>query len=89
MASVREIQVCGGKIVSTLEEACKEYLHCLEEGTDREKIHFWIALDSKEGSRAITFRQWGDAVEVYGDFDGLPNFLEWTKDKMSEEVKHG
>ncbi len=79
MATVREIQVDGGKVVQTLEEACIEYLARLEE-TDRKKLHFCIILASGK-IRGITVRQEGDRVIAYGDFEGLPNALEEAQDK--------
>ena len=80
MATVKEIQVCGGRLVSSLEGACQEYLHCLLEGTDREKINFFITLANGE-AKHITIRQEGNRVIAYGDFEGLPNALEWAQGK--------
>ena len=80
MATVIEIQVCGSKLVSTLKKACQEYLHCLKNGTDREKLHFCIVLATGE-TRSITIRQEDNEVVAYGDFEGLPNALEWAQGK--------
>ena len=82
MAKVKEIQVCGGRIVGTLGDACLEYLAMLET-TDREKLHFSIILDSGK-VKYITFRQMDDGIHVYGSFEGMPNALEWAK-RLQEE----
>ena len=74
---VIQIQVCGGRLCPTLETACQEYLECLRNGVDREKLHFTIALPDGE-VKAITIRQEHDRVVAYGDFEGLPNFLEYA-----------
>jgi len=80
MATVKEIQVCGGKIHKTLSEACLNYLERVDIGTDREKIDFAILLANGE-TRHITIRQEDDKVVAYGDFDGLPNALEYAQGK--------
>ena len=81
MAIVNQIQVCGGKIFANLDEACTEYSKCLKEGTDREKINFSIVLSNGE-HKSITIRQDRDnQVIAYGDFEGLPNALEWALGK--------
>ena len=78
MAKVIEIQICGGKIATTLKDACEEFLSCVDE-TDREKIHFTIRLNDGT-TKAITFRQMGDGVHVYGDFKGMKNALNWARE---------
>ena len=80
MATVKEIQVCGGKIHKMLSEACLDYLECIAEGIDREKISFSILLSNGE-TKQITIRQEDDRVVVYGDFEGLPDALEWAQGK--------
>lgn len=77
-AIVTEVQVCGGRIFNNLEEACKDYLQCLSEGIDREKLNFGITLPSGE-VKHITVRQEGDQIVAYGDFQGLPSFLNYAK----------
>ena len=78
MATVREIQVCGGRIHTNLREACQDYLQCLSDGVDRKKINFAIVL--KDGTvKHITIRQEDDDMAAYGDFEGLPNFIEWAQ----------
>ena len=80
MATVKEIQVCGGKLCTTLEEACQEYLMRLSQGTDRAKLNFAIVLATGK-VKGITIRQEDDRVAAYGDFDGLPDALEWAQGK--------
>lgn len=80
MATVKGIQVCGGKIHNTLSDACLDYLECIIKGTDREKINFSITLSNGE-TKSITIRQEDDRVVAYGDFEGLPNALEWAQGK--------
>jgi hypothetical protein len=81
MAEVIEIQVCGGKICADLKSACEEYLRCIENDVDREKIHFSVSLRN-DVVKHITFRKTDDGIVVYGDFEGLPNFVEWAKEKV-------
>ena len=80
MATVKEIQVCGGKIHKTLSEACLSYLESVANGTDREKINFATLLTNGE-TKHITIRQEDNRVIAYGDFDGLPNALEYAQGK--------
>lgn len=75
---VIQIQVCGGKLCPTLETACQEYLECLMNDVDREKISFTIVL-GKGQTKHITIRQESNRVVAYGDFEGLPNFLEYAQ----------
>ncbi len=84
MAKVKEIQVCGGRVVTGLLSACDEFITEIDRETDRPKLHFAIVLD--DGSiKSITFRQIGGEVEVYGDFEGMPNFLDWSKRILGKE----
>ena len=83
MATVNEIQVCGGKTYKMLSEACLDYLECIAEGTDREKISFSILLSNGE-TKHITIRQTDSKTIAYGDFAGLPNFLEWASEKEND-----
>lgn len=78
-AIVTEIQVCGGRIFNNLEEACKDYLQCLKEGIDREKLNFSITLPNGE-IKHITIRQEDGQIVAYGDFQGLPSFLDYAKE---------
>lgn len=55
-----------------------EYMNCWQSGNTREKINFAILLD--DGStKHITLRPEDNCIEVYGDFEGMPNFLEWAE----------
>lgn len=77
MAKVKQIQICGGPIAATLTDACAAYIREIALGTDRAKLHFAIVLD--DGSiKYITFRQEDDGIHAYGNFEGIPDFLEWS-----------
>ena len=83
MAKLREVQVCGCRVFDNLEEACSDYLHCLANDIDREKLNFAVELD--DGTvKHITFRETEDGVEVYGDFEGMPDALEWAQKYVKE-----
>ena len=86
-ATVKEIQVCGGRLLSTLEGACREYLNCLDqrevENVDREKLSFTIITPSGS-TKHITIRQEDDGVVAYGDFEGLPDFLDYAREVEGE-----
>ena len=79
IANVDEIQVCGGRLFNNLEEACRDYLQCLKEGIDREKLRFTIILPTGK-VKSITIRQEDEQVVAYGDFEGLPSFLDYAKE---------
>jgi len=78
MAKVREIQSCGGKIFQELSHGCYDYLDSISNGTDRPKLNFAIECDDGV-TRQITIRQTDNGIEVYGDFEGMPDFVEWCK----------
>lgn len=78
-AIVFEIQVCGGRLFNDLESACQDYLQCLKDGIDREKIHFSIRLPNGE-RKGITIRQEDGNVVAYGDFAGLPDALDYARE---------
>jgi len=78
MAYVKGIQVCGGRIFTTLWDAFVVYSIKVSEGVDREKLNFAIILDNGT-IKHITFRQEDDGIHVYGDFEGMPNALEWAQ----------
>lgn len=75
-AIVRDIQVCGGIVVTNLEAACKEYLKELPD-TDRPKLAFSVILPTGK-VKHITIRQEENCVVAYGDFDGLPSMLDYV-----------
>jgi phosphosulfolactate synthase (CoM biosynthesis protein A) len=77
MARVQEIQVCGGGITDRLYNACSEYIRQVNNDIDRQKLNFTVVLDNGE-TKHITFRQMEDGIHVYGDFEFMPNALEWT-----------
>ena len=79
MATVKEIQVCGGRIFTMLSDACLDYIQCIARGTDREKIHFAVVLADGQ-VKHITFRQEDEGVVVYGDFEGLPSFFDYAQE---------
>jgi len=82
-AIVKEIQVCGGRLYKELYRACLNYLEVVGEGTDREKLHFTIELP--DGSvKSITIRQEDDCVVAYGDFEGLPDMLDYATQVQKE-----
>ncbi len=81
MAKVHSIQVCGLDYYNNLEDACLDYVnHSINETPDSPpmKIHFAIDLDDGT-TKSITFRHEGKTLHVYGDFEGIPDFLEWSK----------
>lgn len=78
IARVKEIQVCGGRLFTMLSDACLEYVQCIAQGIDREKINFSVVLPDGQ-TKHITFRQEGDGIVVYGDFEGLPSILDYAK----------
>ena len=84
IATVRDIQVCGGRIFSNLEDAVRDYLKCLDDGIDREKLNFSILLPNGE-TKHITIRQEDNQIVAYGDFDGLPNALSYAREIMKED----
>ena len=84
MVEVIQIQVCGGRLFANLEDACRNYLECLEQGIDREKLHFSIQLPSGK-LKGITIRQEAGRVVAYGDFEGLPNAFDYSLEVMGSE----
>ena len=87
VATVKEIQVCGGRIFhKMLSDACLEYIQCIVNGTDREKIAFVVTLPDGQ-VKCITFRQEDDGIVAYGDFEGLPSMLDYAKTVVKEKNK--
>ena len=78
VARVKEIQVCGIRTFTNIVDACDDYLNCLEQGTDREKMNFLVELPDGQ-VKHITFRQEDDGIVAYGDFEGLPSFLDYAQ----------
>lgn len=89
VARVKEIQVCGGRLFTMLSDACLDYIECISQGIDREKMNFSVILPDGQ-VKHITFRQEDDGIVVYGDFEGLPSMLDWAKNVIAaEEPGHG
>ena len=86
VATVKEIQVCGGRIFRMLSDACLEYIQCIAQETDREKIAFVVKLPNGQ-IKCITFRQEDDGIVVYGDFEGLPSMLDYAKTVEKEIIE--
>ena len=81
VAKIIDIQVGGGVIVNTLEEACREYVKMIDgEGGYRAKINFTIKLPSGGELRYITIRDEDAETIAYGDCDGLPGFLDYAQE---------
>jgi hypothetical protein len=78
-AIVKEIQVGGYEVAHSLEVACGKYLDMLYSGRPyRSKMIFVIELPNGE-TKQITIRDEDDEMVAYGDFEGLPDFLEYAK----------
>uniref|UniRef100_A0A6H1ZF01 Uncharacterized protein n=1 Tax=viral metagenome TaxID=1070528 RepID=A0A6H1ZF01_9ZZZZ len=78
-AIVKEIQVGGDIILTNLEDACEEYCGMLfRQDAPKTKIHFTIEMP--DGSiKGITIRDTDGETVAYGDFEGLPSFLDYAK----------
>jgi len=83
MAKAEEIQVCGLNLYNKLYHACQDYIKRVDEGIDREKLNFAIKL-ADGSTKHITFRETANGIEVYGDFEGMPDMLEWSILKEAE-----
>ncbi len=79
---VTEIQVGGGPLASTLEEAFTLYIFGLPSSAP-DKINFTVKLLTGE-VKHITLRQENDQVIAYGDLEGLPSFLEYSKETLGK-----
>lgn len=78
LSKVTSIQVAGGAVVQTLEEACREYIK-LVDSTDivRTKINF--AIRTKDGGKKyVTIRDEDNETIAYGDFEGLSSFFDYA-----------
>lgn len=83
-AVVKEIQVGGYKCVHSLEVACKSYCDMVEkEEGYRAKLIFVIKLPNGE-IKQITIRDEDNQTVAYGDFEGLPGFLDYAKEVCKE-----
>ena len=87
-AIVTEIQVGGMTLVSNLQEACRQYVNLMNlEECPRAKIHFSIRLPNGE-MRSITIRDEDGETVAYGDFEGLPGFLDYAQE-VEETIEQG
>lgn len=79
-AIVKEIQVGGYNCFKSLHEACNDYVNSMKESncSMRPKIIFTIELPNGD-IKQITIRDEEDQAVAYGDFEGLPDFLEYSK----------
>lgn len=85
MVKVVEIQVGGVWVCHTLEEAVKEYQRMLNEVEGyRAKINFTIELPDGQ-VKSITIRDDDEETIAYGDFEGLPSFLDWANERGGEK----
>jgi len=87
-AIVTEIQVGGYHNCKSLEEACEAYLSLKGdlEIIPRTKIHFDIKLPSGI-MKTITIRDEDNQTVAYGDFEGLPSFLDYAEEVIGVEPK--
>lgn len=82
-AIVKEIQVCGWDFASSLEDACEKYSRISNNYKEfRPKIIFVIELPNGE-TKQITIRDEEEETVAYGDFEGLPDFLDYAKDQLN------
>ena len=79
-AIVKEIQVGGFYGAKSLEDACARYS---SQEPMRSKIIFLIKCTDGE-LRQITIRDEDDQTVAYGNFEGLPSFLEYAKEEVGE-----
>ena len=88
-AIVSSIQVGGIYNVDSLEKACRQYIEMVEIASDggyRAKIQFIIKLPNNE-VKMITIRDEDTETVAYGDFEGLPSFLEYSKEVLGYKEK--
>ena len=83
-AVVIGIQVGGLENYHTLEDACEAYTKYLSEGGGlRTKINFTIKLPDGK-TKYITIRDEDEETIAYGDFEGLPSFLDYSKEVLGK-----
>ena len=86
-AIVTEIQVGGGVCVNNLEQACADFMSMVRTTSDtgyRAKLNFAITLPNGE-TKHITIRDEDNETVAYGDFDGLPNVLDYAKEVIQHQ----
>lgn len=83
-AIVIEIQVGGGQICDSLEDAADTFKDMTDyDQAPRTKMHFTIRLPTGE-VKTITIRDEDDGTVAYGNFEGLPSFLDYAKEVNNE-----
>lgn len=84
-ATVTEIQVGGAHNCNNLEDACEEYLDMAKSQNllFRPKIHFTIKLPNGK-EKSITIRDEEGQTIAYGNFEGLPSFLDYAREVLGE-----
>ena len=80
-AIVREIQVGGFHTCHSLEDMCEEYLDMIRHPAHRSKVIFVIELPNKE-VKQITIRDEDTETVAYGNFEGLPDMLDYAKEVL-------
>ena len=81
-AVVKSIQIGGGLNVVNLEDACQKYIDMISNSGEqgyRAKIIFLIKLPNGE-EKQITIRDEDNETVAYGNFEGLPSFLDYAKE---------
>ncbi len=83
-AVVTEIQIGGGRIVHSLAMAVRSYVEMMQNVDGyRPKINFTILLPNNSG-RTITIRDEDGETVAYGNFEGLPSFLDYSKEVLGK-----
>ena len=77
LAKVKAIQTNGYHICYTLKNACQELLDPANENAPEKMNIAVITLSGKV--KHITLRQEDDGIYVYGDFEGMPDFVEYAQ----------
>ena len=84
-AKVTEIQVGGVESADNLYSACLKYVDMADsQDLPKAKINFTIELPDGK-LKSITIRDEDNETVAYGDFEGLPNFLDYAKEVLKEE----
>jgi len=90
-AVVASIQVGGVMDARNLEEACRKYIKMVDSSDEegyRAKIIFVIALPNGE-VKQITIRDEDEETVAYGDFEGLPSFLDYAQEVTGIHEEEG
>lgn len=93
-AKVVQIQVGGGPIASSLEDAIRMWHEC---PPDRKKLHFLISIGERLESITIRDEEGEEGTFAYGSFAGLQDALTYAVETLHgeeyncatcEEIKH-